>query len=508
MPRLLLLFILFTTSLSAQFTDRYWAFGDSAAIDFKNLTNPQPATSILRVRGTCASICDSLGDLLFYCGSPNWSQWLAPNNIFTDGTVISNNHVVMESGDSLVGAGWYQEMVIVPDPGNINRFYIFCAGIAQPVVGLYYSIVDLSFNGGLGKVVQKNIQLRNDTICDGITAVRHGNGRDWWVIARSWKSVPTNDITAYCISPSGVTANPTQFIGPNVSLQGFYRLKFNKLGNHLYNVAPNGAIERYDFDRCDGIFSNRQIYSTPSGNYLGFWDFEVSQDESKLYTTLVYQGLAQDESYIIQFDFNNSNFLSSADTLSIFYDPDISGALKLAPNGKIYNSLYSNVFDACFDYLYCASTVNNTNSNLSVINYPDSLGALCDLQVSSFYLGGHKAYWGLPNNHNYELDTLHGSPCDTLTAVGLIDLFPKNKELKLYYDKTWQTVFVNAEELQGRNATLEFYNINGQLMERISSETDGSYFSKSSSFSSQADGVYIVRLRTEKEVLTGRFLKF
>ncbi|MBK9639178.1 MAG: hypothetical protein IPO63_15800 [Bacteroidetes bacterium] len=79
-------------------------------------------------------------------------------------------------------------MVIVPDPGNINRFYIFCAGIAQPVVGLYYSIVDLSFNGGLGKVVQKNVQLRNDTICDGVTAVRHGNGRDWWVIARSWKS--------------------------------------------------------------------------------------------------------------------------------------------------------------------------------------------------------------------------------------------------------------------------------------------------------------------------------
>ncbi|MFN0187703.1 MAG: T9SS type A sorting domain-containing protein, partial [Bacteroidia bacterium] len=103
---------------------------------------------------------------------------------------------------------------------------------------------------------------------------------------------------------------------------------------------------------------------------------------------------------------------------------------------------------------------------------------------------------------------LHGSPCDTLTAVGLIDLFPKNRELKLYYDKTLQIIFVNAEELQGRKATLEFYNINGQLIERISLDTDGSYFSKSSSFSSQADGVYIVRLRTEKEVLTGKFVKW
>ena len=508
MLRILFILILASASLSAQFTDRYWAFGDSAGIDFKNLSNPQPANSILRVRGTCASICDSVGDLLFYCGSPNWSYWLNGISVTRYGNVIDKNHNTMQSGDSLVGSLWYQEMVIVPDPSNLDRFYIFSAGVTTSNSGLYYSIVDLSFNGGLGKVVQKNVQLRNDTITDGITAVRHGNGRDWWVIARSWKSVPTNDITAYLISPSGVTSNPTQFIGPNVSLQGFYRLKFNSSGNHLYNVAPNGAIERYDFDRCDGIFSNRQIYSTPSGNYLGFWDFEVSPDESKIYTYLTYQGAAGDSNYLIQFDFNNSNFLLSADTIHIFSDPDTPGSLKLAPDGKIYSSVFSNVPDGCTDYLYCASTINNTNSNLTVINYPDSLGASCDLQVSSFYLGGHKAYVGLPNNHNYELDTLHGSPCDTLTAVGLFDLFPKNKELKLYYDKTWQTLFVNAEELQGRNATLEFYNINGQLMERITSETDGSYFSKSSSFSSQANGVYIVRLSTEKEVLVGKFVKW
>jgi hypothetical protein len=106
------------------------------------------------------------------------------------------------------------------------------------------------------------------------------------------------------------------------------------------------------------------------------------------------------------------------------------------------------------------------------------------------------------------LDTLHGSPCDTLTAVGLNDIVPQLNKLKLYYDKTWQTVFVNAERLQGRNATLEFYNISGQLIERISSETDGSYFTISSSFSSQPGGLYIVRLSTEKEVLTGKFVKW
>ncbi|MBK7886174.1 MAG: T9SS type A sorting domain-containing protein [Bacteroidetes bacterium] len=163
--------------------------------------------------------------------------------------------------------------------------------------------------------------------------------------------------------------------------------------------------------------------------------------------------------------------------------------------------------DACSFYLFCASTVNITNSNLSVINSPDSVFPACDFTLFSFYLGGHKAYVGLPNNHNYELGAWVGSPCDTL-SVGLEYLFPKNKELKLYFDKSWQTIFVNAEELKGRNATLEFFNINGQIIDRISSKTDGSYFSNSSSFSSQPDGVYIVRLSTEKEVLTGRFVKW
>ncbi len=508
MLRILFILILASSSLSAQFTDRYWAFGDSAGIDFKNLANPQPANSILRVRGTCASICDSAGDLLFYCGSPNWAQWLAPNTIFTDGTVVSKNHVVMESGDSLVGALWYQEMVIVPDPANLNRFYIFSAGVTSATQGLYFSIIDLSYNGGLGKVVQKNVQLRTDRVCDGITAVRHGNGRDWWVLARGWDFTPKNDITAYLISPSGVTANPTQNIGILATAEGTFRLKFNNDGNHLYNVASRGIVERFDFDRCNGVVSNQITYNNLGSPLQWCWGFEVSPDESKLYISQIYQTFNQDTGYLYQFDLNASNFLASADTLATFLAPDTPGLLEMGPDGKIYHSVTWAGADTCYDYLYCYGTVNTTNSNLSVINYPDSIGSACDYQPFSFNLGGHKAYWGLPNNHNYELDTLHGSPCDTLTTVGLNDLFPKNKELKLYYDKTWQTVFVNAEELQGRKATLEFYNINGQLMERISSETDGSYFSKSSSFSSQADGVYIVRLSTEKEVLVGKFVKW
>ncbi|MFN0189889.1 MAG: T9SS type A sorting domain-containing protein [Bacteroidia bacterium] len=506
MRHLLLLFILFTTTVNAQYTDRYWAFGDSAGIDFKNLANPQPANSVLRVRGSCASICDSAGDLLFYCGSPNWQQWLTPNGIVTDGYVINKNHQTMFSGDSLVGSLWYQEMVIVPMPESDSLFYIFSSGVLG-VEGLFYSIVDISFNGGQGKVIQKNVQLSTDSICDGITAVRHGNGRDWWVVVRSWKTYPVNDITVYLISPSGVTAFPTQLIGATTAFDSFNRLKFNLDGNHLYNVTEAGILQRMDFDRCTGILSNLLIYSGLGGPYFRIWGFEVSPDESKLYTTLIYQTANQDTGYILQFDLNAPNFLASVDTLGTYSSYDIPGLLELGPDGKIYVSITYAFPDTCFDYLYCYGTVSMTNSNLSVINSPDSTGAACNFQPFSFNLGGHKTYWGLPNNHNYELGAWVGSPCDTL-SVGINEIFPKKGTLKIYYNKEWQSIFVNAEELKGRSGSLQIFNSSGQLIYDTKANIDGGYYSSSSLFSYPSNGVYIVRLQTDKEVLTGKFVKW
>ena len=104
--RSLLVFVvlLMAGGAKAQYTDRYWCFGDSAGIDFKNLSNPQPGNSILRSRGTCASICDSSGDLIFYCSNPNIYQWITnPNFNYTLGYVVNKDHQIMISGDSIVG---------------------------------------------------------------------------------------------------------------------------------------------------------------------------------------------------------------------------------------------------------------------------------------------------------------------------------------------------------------------------------------------------------------------
>jgi hypothetical protein len=505
---LVLVFLLVAGNLIAQNTDRYWVFGDSAAIDFTNLQNPIPAMSVLRTRGTCASICDSSGQLLFYCGSPQIPPFPSGSGGLKFGFVVNKFHQLMDNGDKLYGESWYQEMTIIPDPGDSFKYYIFCAGVLPPVNGLHYSIVDLSFNGGLGKIVQKNVLVNSDTLCDGMAAVRHGNGRDWWIVTKNWSYFPVyrNDIQVTLVTPNGVTQLPLQNIGSQNTNAGFTRLKFNTNGTHLYCVHNEGMIDRFDFDRCTGLLTNFHNFVQSGTNYKNYWGFEVSPDESKIYTTSIYNTANQDSSFLFQFDLNVPNVLTSVDTLGVFVQPDLPGVVQKGPDNKIYLSVTWTGVDTCYDYLYCNETVNTTNSNISVINSPDSAGAACDFQQFNFYLGGHKCYTGLPNNPNYELGAWAGSPCDTLT-VGIGEVLGYKNNMSVFYDPRIKTAFVNAKGLRGKKANLQIFNSAGQLVFTHNSPTDGEYFTLDVDMSPYMDAMYVVRLETEREMVSGKFVK-
>ena len=70
-----------------------------------------------------------------------------------------------------------------------------------------------------------------------------------------------------------------------------------------------------------------------------------------------------------------------------------------------------------------------------------------------------------------------------------------------------KTVFINADKLSGHTASLQFYTSSGQLIEELSQPINGGYFTYSSSFAYQPDGVYIIKLVSDKEVLNGKFVK-
>ena len=503
---LFILLLLAGLSASAQFTDRYWAFGDSAAIDFSNVSNPVPGESILRSRGTCVSICDSLGDLLFYAGTPNTALW--PQTLVQQlGLVFNRNHELMDNGDTLVGGAWYQEMVIVPDPSNVQVFYLFYCGITPTTdPGFYYSLIDLSYNGGLGRVIQKNVQLQNFPVNDGIAAVKHGNGRDWWVIHKRYEpNVFTDEFYLYLITSNGINALPPQHYG-RPSKNNSLGIKFSPTGNKIAVHEAGNNLDLYDFDRCTGVISNQIVIhdtNTISVNCL-FWSTEFSPDETKLYLSTVQYGAGNNLSCLFQYDLHSSSIRSSRDTLQCFALPYETGLLKLGPDDKIYLSHYLDNNDCDFFYLYCDTTYYPENMNLSVIHQPNELGALCDFRPYSFYLGGHRSYHGLPNNPNYELGPLAGSSCDTLTTSVTGPAAVPAAQLKLFFHSGWRQLFVNGQGLQGSRGRLSLYSVTGQLLRSETAAIQPPYYTRQWDLSTLAGGVYIVVLETERERLSGR----
>ncbi len=443
--------------------DAIWCFGDSAQIDF-NQQPPAVTWCSTRSRGTACSISDSLGNLLFYCHTDYIPLWLQGYNKL--GIIWNRNNAVMENGDSLVGRGWYQEMVIVPNPFLNNQYYLFHTGVT--INGeIYFSIIDLSYNNGLGKIIQKNIlldSLNGEKVTDGLAAIKHGNGRDWWLIFRTSGNNPLNSFHKYLITPSGIISYPSQSIG-SVSTSNGIRLKFNNQGNKMILHNYWGLLELFDFDRCNGNLSNYiTIHPESSTTQDFYWGAEFSPNDSLLYVST-----AETPTYLYQFDLHATNIYASKFVLDSFIFPITAGSdLKIAPNGKIYRSIIydTNLF---YPFPYPDSVYNNFNMNLSVINDPNVPGLGCNYQPYSFYLGGKRTYLGLPNNPYYDMPALGGSICDTLGLPNGVEQHVKNKFV-VYPNSATDKICFTADELTNSNAEnilVKGYDFTGKIVLEI-----------------------------------------
>ena len=491
-----------------QATDSVWCFGDGAKINFKNGISID--SSSVNTRGSCVSICDSIGNLLFYfSGTP-----LALFGQYPKSAMVYNKlDMTLLDGDSMVGDAWYKEYVIVNNPMHNNQFIVFCAGVTTSE-GLYYSLVDMTQDSGRGAVVQKNVQLLDSTywVADGLTAIKHGNGRDWWVICRHWELPANNEFMYYLVTPDSIYLHHTQNIG-DVVQSSLYRIETSHDGSKVACVTNKGLMSVYDFDRCNGSLYNEFYLEHETTNFNLFpfyWDCEFSPNKRYLYVSQAYSPY-DTASYLLRFDLQAANIAASRDTLFATEFSAIGGLIELAPDGKIYWSCAYNPPNTWY-YPYPDSAHNYINENLSVINYPDS--SFCNFQPFSFYLGGKRTYYGLPNNPNYELGPLQGSPCDTLSA----NLAPNTPNplqggLNTTYISAWEKLFVNASGLKGKQLTATIYDATGK--EKLARGKPpggglgvfGGHFTLDVDCAGWPSGLYVVHLQTEKEVLSKKFVK-
>ena len=495
-----ILLFLIIRETNAQNQNSIWAFGDSAGIDFSNLNLSTPLVSSIRSRGSCTSISDSIGQMLFYA---NTRAGLLGNTSI----VWNKNNQQMQFGDSIVGQGWYNELVIIPNSRNNSSYYLFSIGVTNSgSQGFYYSTIDMNQNGGLGAVTQKNIQLNGFRNADCVTAIKHGNGRDWWLFSKySDNSTFSNVFYIYLVTLDSIyTPIILQF---NNAIDGDnQKIIFNSTADALIQINANGFMCEYDFDRCTGIISNPNIiFPQQTSNFSRFfWNGAYSTDGLKFYISTA-RSSTQDTSYLLQYDLTSANIPASCDTLGFVIEPVQGGTVRLAPDGKIY---YSCFYDWGFPgYPYPDTVYNQYNMNLGVINYPDSLGSACDYQPFSFYLGGKRTYYGLPNNPNYELGPVVGSICDTV-HTGVEQIETNVTRLILGPNPANKIIYMNASGLNGKKGKIKVFDAMGKMI--FSNEQfifNSGYAWLEIDVSLYASGLYIVHLETEKEMLSGKFVK-
>src|SRR5262245_54417420 len=89
---------------TAQKRDNVWCFGDSAGIDF-NSGVAVPITSSVNSSGSCASVSDTAGNLLFYVAYDPTALISGTDPL----KAYNSNGLVMLNGDSMKGSAWYNE---------------------------------------------------------------------------------------------------------------------------------------------------------------------------------------------------------------------------------------------------------------------------------------------------------------------------------------------------------------------------------------------------------------
>jgi hypothetical protein len=502
---ILVLFFVIATNVYSQKQDNVWLFGDGVKIDFdSSIISNMPGT--INSSEACASISDKHGELLFYSGGNDQnSKW---------GCIWNSNGQIMQNGDSInISATSTQGVIIIPFPNDTNKYYVFTTSSwfqnTNPI-SLYYSIVDLSLNNGYGSVINKNVLVSSDSIAEKISVVKHANGRDWWLITHS---INSNIFYKYLITSQGLSSPSSQSIGFPYSLNFSLNapgccgeMVFSQDGETLVALGA-GVKDLFKFDRCSGLIYNYQDLMT--GNRFSEENRYYGASFSKNSANLYISNIASDQlgcmppcpSKLEQFNLNSSNVLLSMQIISSIANSNFPFLQhQLSADGRIFIVRAEDGTPVI--------NFDSVNTTLSVINFPDSIGSSSDFQINSFSLNGNRTYMGLPNMPNYNLGRLVNSPCDTLGTVSLAEVKMDKYNLSLFYDKYSQVAFVNAKGLKGKQYKLEIFNVAGQLVLEENGKLDSEYYTSDVALTSVGNGMYIVRLSTEKEVLTGKFVKY
>jgi len=384
---------------------------------------------------THANVSDLTGNLLFYTNGKEVRD--GNYEIMPNGTGLNPCQYTSTCPYGLIN---YQGDIILPIPDDSNKYYLFHQALEYLSIyassQIYFSMIDMSLNNGMGDVLIKNISFYQDTLSGGMnTACRHANGRDWWlIIPKAFE--PTYKI--FLVSPYGVQLFNTQTIGQRSDVG---QAAFSPDGNYWGYYDYNLGLDIMDFDRCSGMLSNARHVNV--NDSVWGHGFSFSPDSKLAYAT--------NNLNLYQFNIDSVD-LSSSMQIVAQWDSSFSPTppwmtgfdfMQIGPDNKIY------------------MTTNATTLSMQYINYPDSIGTACDMKQHSIPLPTFNDHT-IPNFPNYFLGPVIGSVCDSLGLSITENIYDQNLKLSIRPSPASDNFYLDYELPTGKDATMLVYDAVGR----------------------------------------------
>lgn len=424
------------TLLTAQKHDYVWRHGTHYppkkdyvfTIDFKQfppVIQPTQSTVYFSISGI--NIADREGDTAFF--SDGCSLFSTNGSVMPDGEVLNPGEVFDLYCDPIYGyypirQGMFA-LSLQPNVYHVFHQKAITKGLPNYCwyPELLYSTVDMTQNGGLGKVTKSNVELFKG--CPQVLAAnKHANGRDWWLLLGSNEA---DVFFRFLLTPDTILGPWQQGIEhpgrDSFAYSGGWS-EFSPDGQRFVNSHYRKGMAVYDFDRCTGLLSNMRFVPMASIGSVLVYGAYFSPNGQFLYSTTAGPDKME------QFDLAAADLAASRTTLAEwdgerddYNQPIIFGNMQHGPDGKLY--------------------VWSGTHHLHVIDNPNRKGASCGFRKKAIQLPLPAVAANFYYPH-YRLGPLDNSSCDTLGLNNLphaeyrYDLSDSTQALALQFtDVSW-----------------------------------------------------------------------
>ncbi|MFM2387834.1 MAG: hypothetical protein RL660_2591 [Bacteroidota bacterium] len=402
-----------------------------------------------------SNICDTSGNLLFFCKSfaPFTKDGFAMQGWQDVGAPYGTKYNALNQRTRT------QRSIILPKQGN--TYYLISAGMSDANYdqwrasgGLWatwwfdvltYTVIDMDSNDGKGAISSKNnIMLQDRRMAiDRMTATRHGNGRDWWIVRphKTEQKYYTFLATQYTIV---LMDSVLQNYDSITYLGGRAQCSFSPSGQHFCMVHDDADTFRndiftYDFDRCNGNFSNYHKYHIPlSDTFDSVTGCCYSPDSKLLYVSSYYE--------VFQLQVGDTN----ASSIQFIHGPDSTWGfpyylnMQLANNGSIY-----------------IGNAAGIRQNMSLISNPNQRGPACNFVPQGFRQNIDNITMP-PNMPNYGLGRWLNSPCDTIPPPK--PPTPVPSAWQLYPNPATDLLYIDVPDSSAASLEVRIANASGQIV--------------------------------------------